>query len=104
MREVIGGGFSNKNPQSNESNIEWHWAIGFKGVETSQAIGGGDGKFGVIKIIAIKQYNLKGQGLVHKRPWEVEMTKYHGRFEIQILLLSNNVPWEVMKMLTGIVQ
>ena len=57
-----------------------------------------------IKIIAVKQYTMGGEGVVHRRPGEVEMTKYHGRFERERLLLSNNVPWEMMKMLTGIVK
>ena len=57
-----------------------------------------------IKIIAVKQYTMGGEGVVHRRPGEVEMTKYHGRFERERLLLSNNVPWEVMKILTGIVK
>ena len=47
---------------------------------------------------------MGGKGVVHRRPGEVEMTKYRGRFERERLLLSNNVPREGMKMLTGIVK
>ena len=69
-----------------------------------EVIGGEDEMEMEIKIIAVKQYTMGGEGVVHRRPGEVEMTKYHGRFERERLLLSNNVPWEVMKMLTGIVK
>ena len=40
------------------------------------------GKFIEVKLIAIKQYTMRGEGVA---PWEVEMTKYHGEFgEIKI--------------------
>ena len=42
-----------------------------------EVIGGGDEM--EIKIIAVKQYTMGGEGVVHRRPGEVEMTKYHGR-------------------------
>ena len=36
------------------------------------------GKFIEVKLIAIKQYTMRGEGVAPRRPWEVEMTKYHG--------------------------